>query len=224
MSVTPLEIQANRLDLLSRLAGDISHEIKNPLHAMVINLELVRRRVEKGEREGALERVAIVEQEVAKVHGLTHALIEALRPPREVDTVSVPARVVEEIVPLLAARARLARVDFSAEPGADAVRVDLSPHLLRQALLNLFDRGVRAAGVGGTVRLELDFDERMVSITIADSGVAPEPYLPEAEQEPVGLRFAHALAVTAGGEVIVQSGEEPLRARVILRLPRTGSA
>src|ERR1700741_2799475 len=34
----PPALRANKLDLLERLADDLAHEIKNPLHSMVINL------------------------------------------------------------------------------------------------------------------------------------------------------------------------------------------
>ena len=36
------DLHASRYALLSRLADDLAHEIKNPLHSMVINLEVLR--------------------------------------------------------------------------------------------------------------------------------------------------------------------------------------
>ncbi|NIP60786.1 MAG: hypothetical protein GWO00_23330, partial [Gemmatimonadetes bacterium] len=56
------------LELVSRWADDLAHEIKNPLHAMVINLELVKRRA-TGEDAGALiQRAEVVESELYRVH------------------------------------------------------------------------------------------------------------------------------------------------------------
>src|SRR5690606_30390207 len=44
-AATPMMIRDNKLALVERLADDLAHEIKNPLHAMVINLEVLRRRI-----------------------------------------------------------------------------------------------------------------------------------------------------------------------------------
>ena len=43
-----LDTRANRYDILSRLADDLAHEIKNPLNAIVVNLEVLRRKIETG--------------------------------------------------------------------------------------------------------------------------------------------------------------------------------
>ena len=44
-------IRENKLELVERLADDLAHEIKNPLHSMVINLEVLRRRLTRLELE-----------------------------------------------------------------------------------------------------------------------------------------------------------------------------
>ena len=44
-------IRENKLALVERLSDDLAHEIKNPLHSMVINLEVLRRRLVRLEPE-----------------------------------------------------------------------------------------------------------------------------------------------------------------------------
>ena len=213
MSVSPIEIQANRLDLLSRLAGDLSHEIKNPLHAMVINLELVRRRVEKGDRESALERVSVVEGEIRKVHGLTAALLESLRPARVVTDESDFLAVVGEMVPLFTARARLARLDFAYETDDRSVTVALSAVELRQVVLNLLDLALACAAEQHELRLGVTADQTGGTLTIGYGGTA----LPEQDvaflsgtadddaSAVLGLRVLRALVERAGGRFSARS-------------------
>ena len=231
MSMPAHLYQANRLDLLSRMAGDISHEIKNPLHAMVINLELVRRKVEKGDGPQAVERVAIVEEEVRKVHALANALLEALRPPRDASTSCGFSTVLQELAPLITARARLARVELVLENDPASAVVPIPAHELRLLLLNLADRAVRVARPNGAVA----FGARTTGDTLLIEILAAAPTLDETElawleDAPVdsehidlGLRIVRDLVERAGGR-ISSSAEPDGRHRLSVSLPTTASA
>lgn len=209
LSLSAQHIQANRLDLLSRLAGDISHEIKNPLHSMVINLELVRRKVDRGETALAIERVGIVEDEIRKVHALTNALLEALRPPRDTQSASGFSAILEEMMPLVSARARLARVELAAHAAQSTLAVPVAAQDLRLLILNLADRAVRLAGSGGAIGLRALVDDDQASLEISCN----RPLLDDVEQAwlrdatapanhiDLGLRVVRELAERAGGRL-----------------------
>lgn len=231
MSLTAQLLQANRLDLLSRLAGDISHEIKNPLHAMVINLELVRRKVGAGDPAAAIERVGIVEDEIRKVHALANALLEALRPPRDSQSASSFSAIVEEMLPLVAARARLARVELKVHVSRASFLVPIPPQELRLLMLNLADHAVRIVGAGSAIDFHAiaEADEARLEVR------SPQPLLDETERAWLGdtpadsdhidlcLRVMRHLAEHAGGglESDVDSGSP---ARLAISLPRAGTA
>ena len=108
--VSALEILANRFQLVSRLADDLAHEIKNPLHAMVINLELVKRRAQAGDVSTVLERADLASAEVMRVNALLDQLLQLLRPARQGDRVLDLDAAVGEVLPLLAHQARLSKV------------------------------------------------------------------------------------------------------------------
>ena len=230
MTLSPHHFQANRLDLLSRLAGDISHEIKNPLHAMVINLELVRRKVEKGEPAPALERVAIVEDEIRKVHALAHALLEALRPPRDSTTTCSLQSVLYEIEPLVAARARLARVELQLQIDPERAIVPLPAHELRLLILNVADRAVRGAGSGGLIGVVVAVRPELVELGV----LSAQPTLDETEDgwlrdQPVdvehidlGLRVVRDLVDRVGGRIQTSRAADG-RHRLSLTLPATSA-
>lgn len=231
MTLSAQQLENNRLDLLSRLAGDISHEIKNPLHAMVINLELVRRKVEKGDAAPALARVAIIEEEIRKVHGLANALLESLRPPRDTQSTCGFSAVLQELAPLIAARARGARVEllFDAEPVATVV--PLAAHELRLLLLNLADRAVRVTGSGGRLAIVVRADADTVTIHVA----CDQPPLDESERawlhdHPVaaehidlGLRVVRHLLERHGGRIAATNGADG-RPGLAVTLPGAASA
>ena len=230
MTLSQSHYQANRFDLLSRLAGDISHEIKNPLHAMVINLELVRRKVDKGESAQALDRVAIVEEEIRKVHALANGLLEALRPPRDSQTTCAFDAVLTELAPLIDARARCARVELELDAAA-AITLPLAAHELRLLLLNLADRGVRAAGTDGRIalharaasdRLRLDLLSHAAAVDAAE-----ERWLAGSTDDDdttdLGLRVVRDLIERSGGHISADRADDG-RHRLSIVLPGTASA
>lgn len=231
MSLSAQHIQANRLDLLSRLAGDISHEIKNPLHAMVINLELVRRRVAKGEADQAIERVEIVEEEIRRVHALANALLEALRPPRDAQSACGFFVIVDEVMPLVSARARLARVELETGIAPSNLLVGLPAQELRLLLLNIADRAVRAAGSAGNLRLDASATASHAILVFGcdrpllddNERAWLEDAPADAEHIDLGLRVVRDLVERAGGSLEAAGGEATAHA-LRVRLPATGSA
>ena len=231
MTLTPNHYQANRLDLLSRLAGDISHEIKNPLHAMVINLELVRRKVDKGESAAALERVAIVEEEIRKVHALANGLLEALRPPRDAQTACVFTPVLQELSPVLMARARCARVEFELDSEASAFVLPLAAHEVRLLLLNLTDRAVRGAVAGGRIGITTRASTGQLAIDVVSPGAALDEAEAawlrdrpaDAEHIDLGLRVVRDLVTRIDGSIAAAPTPEGGHA-LSLVLPAAASA
>ncbi len=208
----PRVVDCNRLGALSRIADDISHEIKNPLHAMVINLELVKRRVVTGAGEAALERVAIVEEEIQRVHRLMDTLLRLLRPTRESLGAADVGVVVEDLLPVLEAEANVQRLDFRYVPGRSTAPVRIARSSLSHALLNLFLNSVESLGEGGGgIALEIGAAPKSVHLRVSDTG----PALPEQTvsrlgevgfttrpgHEGRGLAVAAWLAQQAGGEL-----------------------
>ena len=129
-------MSANRFEVVSRLADDLAHEIKNPLNAIVVNLEVLRRKIEAGATQVAVERANVVDHEIARVHLIVDQVLQLMRPPRGgVQTISLD-ETVAEMQPMLDAQARAARVEL--ELSADAgVFVSAQRDVVKFAVLNL---------------------------------------------------------------------------------------
>jgi signal transduction histidine kinase len=79
-------IRENKLALVERLADDLAHEIKNPLHSMVINLEVLRRRIARLEgdsNEDLLRYAGVLNAELERVSRRVELLLRLVRPNRE---------------------------------------------------------------------------------------------------------------------------------------------
>ncbi len=234
--VSVLEVQANRLDLVSRLADDLAHEIKNPLHAMVINLELLRRRVEADRGADALERVGILETEMRRVNALVEQLLRVIRPPRDEEAESDLAAALEEIVPLVEVLGKLARVDVEYTSPGLGPRVAMAKHALRHVVLNLVLNGLDAASGGGRVSVAVVVGSGVARVRVADDGPGIEASLRQRLGEPgvssrpgrrgLGLAVACHLAAAAGGTVLLEEapGLEGRGVAFTLSVPLAGRA
>jgi two-component system sensor histidine kinase HydH len=226
-----LEIQANRFGLVSRLADDLAHEIKNPLHAMVINLELVKRRARAGDTASVLQRAELVGTEVTRVNTMLDQLLQLLRPMRQGDPVRDLDGVAGEVLPLLTQQARLSHVDLVYEGVGRMLGAPIRRDALKLMLLNLvadaLDR-VRAGGGRIVVSAAAHEDEIRIEVAAAGAGSPPQvvPRLTSSDpaatahdpEGTLGLDVVHTLLADTGGTF--ESACTADGVRFVARIPR----
>lgn len=176
------QIRANRYQLVSRLADDLAHEIKNPLNAIVINLELMKVRMARGDAESALDRAGVIEEETRRLHGLIDRLLQLLRPVRE-DAASLALdQVLDETLPLTAAQARLSRNQFAVR-GDASVFVPVPRDVFKFTLLNVLTAVHELMGEGtGTLHVAVDAGDELVRIDVYAAADADD-WQPSAEYD-----------------------------------------
>jgi signal transduction histidine kinase len=209
---------ANRFALVSRLADDLAHEIKNPLNAIIINLEVLKVRLGKGDADSALERAEVIEHEVRRLHHLMDRLLQLIRPEREEAGSLALDSAMDELLPLIDAQTRLARNRLRVDCSA-AVIVHMRRDVFKFAMLNLLTAVHEALGEGGGVlAVGCSVDESSVSLLIAAER-APEsavrPVGPDYEQ---ALETAAALLGSCGGRIERGPGS------VTVTLPRAAAS
>ncbi len=224
-------VRANRMDLVSRWADDLAHEIKNPLHAMVINLELVKRKAGSSDPEPVRQRAEIVEAELHRVHGLVESLLRLLRPWPARGTADV-ADTFDALLPVLTARSRIKKIEFEHRPGT--ATVPMAPGPLGLVVLNLVDNAIDATQDGGRITTGCEIDADGVRITVTDSGpglsaavaerIFEEGVTSRQGRAGLGLALVHRLVREAGGRLTVGAAPGPGGCQVEVFLPRTGSA
>lgn len=161
-----VEVRANRFDLISRMADDLAHEIKNPLNAIVINLEVLKVRLTRGDADAALERSAVIEHETRRLHGMVERLLQLLRPSTGQESDIALDQVLDEVLPLVEAQARLARNEFSCE-GSTAAYVAVGRDRFRFALLNVLLAMHDSLGeAGGRVLVECEPSDDVIRLLV----------------------------------------------------------
>jgi two-component system, NtrC family, sensor histidine kinase HydH len=231
MADPELELRANRMDLVTRWADDIAHEIKNPIHAMVINLELVKRRAAAADPEPLIRRAEVVETELHRVHGLVESLLRLVRPWGDRDRADVDA-VFNDLLPVLRARAMARKIEFGHQPGGGTVAI--APGLLTMVLLNLVDNAMAATPEGGAVTTACQVAGADMRITVLDTGAGiPDQVAGRAFDIGVTTRPGHAglgLAIVrrlvdqAGGSITIRPAPGDHGTLATIVLPRVGAA
>ena len=228
--VSALEILANRFQLVSRLADDLAHEIKNPLHAMVINLELVKRRAQAGDVSTVLERADLASAEVMRVNALLDQLLQLLRPARQGDRVLDLDAAVGEVLPLLAHQARLSKVELVYHGIGGPLGIPMRRDAVKLVLLNLVSELLEPARPGSSLEIAATARDETVGLVVSESEAGSTPgaevrlaHPPSADLTRIDRQdVARTLVEQAGGSFSVQ-GEEHEARRFLMEFPRRGA-
>ncbi len=235
-----LEI-ARRLAAIGRLTAGVGHEVKNPINAMVVHLELLRGKLVSREGEafsGAQRHVEILSGEMQRLDRVVQTLADFSRPMelklREQDL----RQVVGSVVELTAAEMRENGVHVTAQGPPDPVMVRVDAELVRQALLNLLLNGMQAMPEGGQLWVRIHRDHQFAVVEIVDEGEGiPAELLPrifelyfttKPKGSGIGLAMTYRILQMHGGAMDVRSNADPAAAdrgtTFTLRLPLASSA
>lgn len=181
-TVARLESQldySERLADFARITSGIAHEVKNPLNAMVIHLELLRSKLQRisPAADDARPQLDILTSEIQRLDRVVQTFLDFTRPPRVNLRPLDVNQILEETLALAApeAETRGSTVWRSFEPGLPAVAGDAD--LLKQAFLNIVINGFQAMEDGGRLLVQTARDGAahvLVSITDHGPGIRPE--------------------------------------------------
>ena len=141
---------SRRLAAIGRLTANVGHEVKNPINAMVVHLELLRGKLAAGpiERDGAQKHVEILTDEMHRLDRVVQTLADFSRPMeldlRENDLI----RVIDHTLDLVRAELKEHGVAIESEVPPHPVPVRVDDELMRQAFLNLLLNAMQAMPSG----------------------------------------------------------------------------
>jgi len=222
-------VAAERLATIGKMAAHVTHEIRNPLSSIALNLELLEEQVPHGDAE-ATGLFRAIGKEVERLSALSQQYLSFARRPaplRELEDVGQVALEAAEFVrPEL--RQEGVALKLEVEPGLPPVPCDESQ--LKQALFNLLRNAREAMPAGGTVTLGVHKNgEQALAITVDDEGAGIDPEVRARLFEPffttkkggtgLGLAITQHIAVSHGGSIACEPGPSGHGTRFSLELP-----
>ena len=169
-----LEI-SQRMAAIGRLTSGVAHEVKNPINAIVVHLELLREKMRTPDGDSG-RHMDIIGNEIHRLDRVVKTLADFNRP-IEPRFISLDLRrLVVDVTLLAAPDAERNGVKIESDPGMEALPVKADSDLLKQALLNVVLNGVQSMESGGTLALAARSDESSATIEVRDQGkgIAPE--------------------------------------------------
>ena len=167
---------ATRLAAISRIGSGVAHEIKNPLNAIALRLDLLKARVMAGTpEEGLTPEIDVLSTEVRRLDRVVKTFLDFSRP-LEVRLTEVDlAALAKEVTVLMTPPARAAGIEvtFEEQGGPALMRGDAD--LLKQAILNLVTNATEAMKKGGHLRVSVSHQVDAVAIEVADTGPGIPP-------------------------------------------------
>jgi PAS domain S-box-containing protein len=210
---------ATNLPLLGRLAGALSHEIRNPMNAIFLHTDIVEEEVRQptpGDSTQIMPSLATIKAEATRLHALIQdylflaRLSDIQRAP--LDLRALVQDVVHEIHPQCVVRG----VTLVLSGVGDLGEVALHQSLFRRALLNILQLLIEVMPQDATLALSCERTSCHVQLHICDPGkvILPEMWaalqnsLQEKTPEVSDLRryVAQEIIAAHGGELVVSDG------------------
>ncbi len=222
------QVRANeRLATIGKMAAHVTHEIRNPLSSIALNLELLEEEIPSHEAESR-SLVRAIGREVERLSALSGQYLSMAKsqPPRlEAEALG---ELVEEACEFM--RADLARhgVTLELDVPEDAVVARVDEAQIKQALFNLVRNAREAMQGGGVVRVSLSSAPEVVRIAVEDEGAGIDPDVAERLFDPfvttkghgtgLGLSVTRQIVVAHGG-TIQHEARSGGGSRFVLSLP-----
>lgn len=158
---------------LAQLGGGLAHEIRNPLHALRMNLHTLKRAIGQStplSREQIADTISESDAVIDRLDVLLRDLVQLTAPSQGERANLNVVKELQATVNLLREEFRKDQVEFRAELPSNPVQVSAEPATFRQVLLNLLTFAQHAAGKQGLVEVQVAANADHAEITVANSG------------------------------------------------------
>ncbi|HEX3091548.1 MAG TPA: ATP-binding protein [Candidatus Angelobacter sp.] len=160
---------SRRLSAIGRLTSGVAHEVKNPINAIVVHLEVLRQKMKEIDPD-TRRHVDVISSEIQRLDRVVQTLVDFTRPVELRLSDMDLRKVVEDVVILASPAAEKHNVLIEREAAPDALPVRIDVDLVKQAVLNIVLNGVQAMPQGGTLRLTLSREGDGALISVRDQG------------------------------------------------------
>lgn len=228
---TELEV-SRRLADLGRLTSGVGHEVKNPINAIVVHLELLREKLVR--RDSSADRhVDVIQNEIRRLDRVVQTLIDFSRPV-ELDLAIHDLRtIVTSVLTLAEPDLEQRSVYVRSTMPDDPVYVRVDADMIQQALLNVLLNGAQAMADGGELFVELRQNAHEASLRIRDQGCGiPQEILgrifnlyftTKRDGSGIGLAMTYRILQLHNGSVQVES-QMDVGTQFTFRLPISAAA
>jgi signal transduction histidine kinase len=208
---------SRRISAIGRLTTGVAHEVKNPINAIVVHLELLKTKLDTTS-PSAMRHLDVIEMEIRRLDRVVQTLVDFSRPVelqlREQDLRDV----IGDVLALATEELSTRNVTLTNVLPSKSVIAKVDADLLKQAALNVIQNGAQAMPDGGQLQVVLETDRKFAILRILDQGMGiPEEirekifdlyFTTKSEGSGIGLAMTYRILQLHHGSVEVESRVE----------------
>src|SRR5579871_1755365 len=160
---------SRRLSASSRVTRGVAHEVKNPINAIVLHLQLLQNKLAHQEPD-TRRHMDIIDSEIRRLDRVVQTLVDFTRP-RDLHLEEVDLRrLLEDVAQLAAPDAEQHGVTIERHTPETRLPVKVDTDLMKQAVLNVVINGVQAMPEGGRLTISASRENGIVVAEVQDEG------------------------------------------------------
>jgi signal transduction histidine kinase len=202
-----------KLAAMGELASGVAHEIRNPLNAIGVIIQRLRREFAPQRDEAEYrELVDIIQKETDRINESVKQFLTLARPPMLNKTRANLNDCIMSVAAMYEPCAREKKCGLTVATG-DIPDIEIDTELCHQAAVNLFDNALSAVGPSGRIAVRTFREDNSCIIEVADNGVGiPDDkkervfdlyYTTKATGTGMGLPTVLRIVKEHGGRVVV---------------------
>jgi len=160
---------SRRLSASGRLTRGVAHEVKNPINAIVLHLQLLRNKLVQQEPD-TQRHMDIIDSEIRRLDRVVQTLVDFTRP-RDLRLEELDLRpLLEDVAQLAAPDAEQHGVTIERDLPDERLPVKVDQDLMKQAILNVVINGVQAMPSGGVLKISAHSEDHAIVAEVRDQG------------------------------------------------------
>jgi signal transduction histidine kinase len=226
---------SRRVTALGRLTAGVAHEVKNPLNAMTIHLELLKQKLAAGEKPSVTEpHVDVISREIRRLDDVVQGFLKFARPEELSLRPIPPGDLIDEVLKTLAVEANVTGVTLESNVAPEVPPIEADPGIFRQALLNLAKNAVQAMPNGGTLTMGAQAaKDGRVELRVTDTGMGIPPenlakifdlyFTTKSSGTGIGLSLVYRTVQLHNGDIDVES-TPGVGTTFVIKMPKVNPA
>jgi signal transduction histidine kinase len=167
-------LASERLAAIGKMAAHVTHEVRNPLSSIALNLDLLEEEISTDDQE-AKNLLRAIGQEVERLSGLSDQYLSmARRKPPELEETDLGA-LVRSAIDFMRPEVERHGVDLQSSIPAQLPWVELDQGQVRQVLFNLVRNAREAMPEGGKVLIDVRLGDSELEVRVTDNGPGVPP-------------------------------------------------